>query len=186
MSSGQIVRKPLRAHERSRRTLDQRLSVRFPRLADRYLRLIGRLPPRSHLRQAAVCRGIRLAAEAFNRRDIDALLAGYHPDFEFHPNRELVEAGLAEPCYRGRTGYLKYLTELFEVWGPDIRLEPVELIDLGDRLVALGHTPGRAQASGVTLTGTYAVVGTLKDGKVIRQQDFLDHAEALEAVGLQD
>ena len=42
----------------------------------------------------------------------------------------------------------------------------------------------RAQASGVPLLQTYAGVSTLKNGRVIRQRDFLNHAEALEAVGL--
>jgi hypothetical protein len=34
MSSGQIVRKPLRVRERSSRTFVERLGVRFPRLFD--------------------------------------------------------------------------------------------------------------------------------------------------------
>jgi ketosteroid isomerase-like protein len=63
-------------------------------------------------------------------------------------------------------------------------LEPTELIDLGDRFVLLADMPMRAQASGVPLTETYACVSTLKDGRVIRQQAFLDQAEALESVGL--
>ena len=50
----------------------------------------------------------------------------------------------------------------------------------------LADMPMRAQASGVPLTQTYAGVSTLKDGRVIRQHDFLDHAEALAAVGLSE
>jgi ketosteroid isomerase-like protein len=61
-----------------------------------------------------------------------------------------------------------------------------ELIDLGKRFVVLGHTPGRAQSSGVALTETYAAVCTLKDGKLIRQREFVDHTEALEAAGLRE
>jgi ketosteroid isomerase-like protein len=107
--------------------------------------------------------------EAFNRRDLDAVLVGYHPDFEFYPPREGAEAGLSEPCYRGRAGYLRYVSELSEVWGADIRVEPTELIDLGDRRVTLGYAPGRGQASGVVLTETFAAVVTLKHGRVIRE-----------------
>jgi hypothetical protein len=44
----------------------------------------------------------------------------------------------------------------------------------------------RSQASGVPLGETYACVATLKDGRVIRQRDFLDHAEALKAAGLRE
>ena len=53
----EIVRKPLGVRERSRRTLDERLSLRFPRLAAAFLGRIGKLPPGSRLRQAALWRG---------------------------------------------------------------------------------------------------------------------------------
>jgi hypothetical protein len=72
MSSDEIVRKPLRVRDRSSRTLDQRLALRFPRLTATYIRLIFRLSPRSRFRQAAVRRGSQLSMEAFTRRDLDA------------------------------------------------------------------------------------------------------------------
>jgi ketosteroid isomerase-like protein len=182
--SDQIVRKPLRVRERSSRALDQRLFLGFPRLAVASSRLIGRLPPGSRLRQAALWRGWQLGLEAYNRRDLDAAAIGFHPDLEYYPYREFVEAGLAEPCYHGPSGYRTYIESTYEVWGADVRLEPTELIDLGDRLVVLADMPMRAQASGVPLGEKYACVSTLKDGRIIRQRDFLDHAQALEAVGL--
>jgi ketosteroid isomerase-like protein len=172
--------------ERSSRTIDQQLALRFPRLAAAWFRLLGKLPPGSRVRQAALQRGVRLAVEAYNRRDLDAVAIGYRPDLEYYPYREFVEAALAEPCYHGPAGYRAYISATYEVWGADVRLEPTELIDLGDRLVLLADMPMRAQASGVPLAQTYAGVSTLKHGRVIRQDDFLDHAEALEAVGLRE
>jgi ketosteroid isomerase-like protein len=183
-----FVRKPLRVRDRPTRTMDQRLAVRFPWLAKGYGRLVGKLPPSSRLRQAAVWRGVRLGLEAFNRRDYDAALAAaaYAPDFEYHPPREAIEAGFFEPCYRGAAGYLEYMSTWSDVFGADLRVEPVELIDLRDRIVLLAEVPMRAQASGVPLTGKLATVWVLKDGKVIRLQAYSDHAEALEAVGLRE
>src|SRR3954447_16603939 len=178
------VRMPLRPPKRSRRTLDQRLAMRFPAFRAAGLRLIGRLPPSSRLRQAALRRSIPLALDAYNRRDLDVVAIGYHPDLEYYPYREFVEAGLAEPCYRGPSGYKAYIEGTNEVWGADVRLEPTELVDLGDWVVMLANMPMRAQASGVSLSEKYAGVLTLKDGKVIRQDDFLDQAEALRSVGL--
>jgi hypothetical protein len=186
MSSPRIVRTPLRVRQRSSRTLDQRLALRFPRLAAATFRLIGKLPPGSRVRQAALQRGVRLAVEAYNRRDLDVVAIGYRPDLEYYPYREFVEAALAEPCYHGPAGYRAYISATYEVWGADVRLEPTELIDLGERFVLLADMPMRAQASGVLLTQTYAGVSTLKHGRVIRQDDFPDHAEALEAVGLRE
>ena len=116
----------------------------LPRLAVAYLRLVGNLPPRSRLRQAALWRGMRQAVEAFNRRDLDVVTIAYDPDLEYYPYREFVEATLADRCYRGSSGYRSYIGAQNEVWGDDVRLEPTELIDLGDRLVLLGgHADAR-------------------------------------------
>jgi ketosteroid isomerase-like protein len=183
---GQIVRNTLRVPERSIRTLDQRFFLRFPRLVDAYARLFARLPPTSRLRRAAVRRNARLAAEAFNRRDFDVYELGRSPDWQLHPPREVVEAGLQEPCYRGSAGNRAALSRWAEIWGPDSRSEPVEVIDLGDRLVVLGSMPTRGRASGVPVTQEYAWVFTMNEGKVTRQQEYLRHAEALAAVGLSE
>jgi ketosteroid isomerase-like protein len=183
----EVVRKPLQLRERSSRTLDERLSLRFPRLAKLSAAwLIAGRPPTSRLRQGAVWRAVQLGVEAFNRRDLDAVQIGRPPDWEYHPAREFVEAGFVEPCYRGRAGYRDALSRFFEVWGSDIRVEPIELVDLGDRLVVLANLPTRGQASGVAVTQEVAYVITLQNGQPIRQQDYHDHAEALEAGGLRD
>jgi ketosteroid isomerase-like protein len=180
----EIVRKPFRVRERSSRTLDQRLSLRFPRLAAANARMIAERPPGSRLRQAAVWRAARLGVEAYNRRDLDAYFNACHPEFEIVPAHPWIEAGLVEPCYRGPEGFREYVAVWDEVWGTDSYLRPVELIDMGERIVMLTQAPMRAKASGVPLTEEFATVSTLKDGTVIRQQECWDHAEALEAVGL--
>jgi ketosteroid isomerase-like protein len=184
MSSRHVVRRRVPLREGKGRAFEQRLIARVPWLAAPALRLVAKLPPSSRLRQALLWRGVRLSAEAFNRRDLDALVPTRDPDFEFHPPREGVESGFFEPSYRGAEGYSRYVSELSDVWGADIRIESLELIDLGDRLVLLFDVPVRARASGVPLTGKLASVATLANGRVIRQQDYLDHDEAVQAVGL--
>jgi ketosteroid isomerase-like protein len=184
MPSSQVVRKLVPLHDGKGRAFEQRLFARVPWLAAPSLRLVARLPPRSRLRQALMRRGIRVSAEAFNRGDLDALAPTRAPDFEFHPPPQTVESGFMEPCYRGAAGYRRYVSELSDVWGADIRIESLELIDMGDRLVMLMDVPVRARSSGVPLTGKLASVATLANGMVIRQQDYFDHDEALEAVGL--
>ena len=182
----EIVRKPLRVREQSSRTLDQRLVLRFPRLANAYARLIGRLPPTSRVRRAVMWRGTRLGMEAFNRGDVDAAVSPGSDDFEYIPPREFVEAGFFEPCYRGPAGFGEYMATWSEVVGADLRLEPLELIDLGDRIVMLAEFAGRGQASGAPFTGKIATVSVMRDGRAIRVQGYSDHAEALEAVGLRE
>jgi ketosteroid isomerase-like protein len=182
--NAEAVRKPLRVRERSRRTLDQRLFLRFPGLAAAAFRFTSRRPPASRLRQAAVWRGIRLAVEAYNRRDLDAIGIGYHPEFEYCPAREWVEGGFFEPSYRGLEGHRRYVESTAEVFGAEVYVKPVELIDLGKRIVVLANAPMRAQASGIRLTEEFAMVSTLEDGKVIRIQEYYDYDEALRAAGL--
>jgi hypothetical protein len=180
----QVVRQPLRAREPSSRTLDQRLALRFPVLLCAYARLFGMLPPASRLRQALLSRGARSTAEALNRRDVDAVVRGYRADYEFHPPQEFVDSGFMPPCYRGPAGYHEFVADWSDVWGTDLRVEPLEIIDLGARVVILYNVPTRGQASGVRLTGKWATVSTLEHGRVVRDQVYLDHAEALAAVGL--
>ena len=184
----EIVRRPLQVRERSRRTLDQRLLLRFPRLAATSIPLVTKLPPRSRLRQAALWRNMRLALEAYNRRDMDAVGIGYHPEFEYLPARNWVEAGMLEPSYRGLEGHKRYVASTAEVFGAEVYVKPVELIDLGERIVLLANVPMRAQVSGIELTEAFALVSTMKDGLVISIQEYYDHddalREALEAAGL--
>jgi ketosteroid isomerase-like protein len=73
-----------------------------------------------------------------------------------------------------------------EVWGRENTLKPVELIDLGDRIVILADGQMRAQRSGVPLAEEFALVATLKDGRIHRLQEYYGHGEALEAAGLSE
>ena len=180
----EVVRKPLRVRERSRRTLDQRLSLRFPRLVAAYARLIARLSPGSRLRQAFLRRGAQLSLEAYNRRDLDAVVIGWHRECEYRPDRNWVAAGLLEPAYRGLVGYRQYVASTAEVFAGEVYVKPLELIDLGSQTVILAEAPMRAQASGIPLTEAWAIVSTLKDGQIIHHQEYFDHDEALRAVGL--
>jgi ketosteroid isomerase-like protein len=182
----EAVRRPLQVRKRSSRGLDERLALRFPRLTAAYLRRIGKLSPRSRLRQATYVRGTVLGMEAYNRRDLRAVVIGWHPRFEYRPGSEWVKAGLAEPSYRGLTGYRQYVEATAEVWGRENTLRPVELIDLGERIVILADGEMRAQASGIPLANAFALVATLEDGRLVRLQEYYDHAEALEAAGLRE
>jgi ketosteroid isomerase-like protein len=187
MDAGRIVRKPLHVRERTHRTLDQRLLLRFPWLAAALLRIIDARPPTSRVRQAAMWRSTQMSVEAYNRRDMEILGIGYHPDFEYHPARKFVEAGMLEPSYRGLEGHKRYVESTAEVFGAEVYVQPSELIDLGSCTVLLAKVPMRAQASGIELTETFAMVATFKDGRIIRIQEYYDHdealAEALSAVG---
>ena len=180
------VRTPLRGRKRSGRTLDQRLGLRFPGLAAVNLRLISRLPPSSALRRRALARVAELALDAFNRRDLEAVVIGVHPEFEYHPEPSWVEAGVVEPCDRGRDEYFTYIATVDEVWQGQNFLTPKEVIDLGDRFVMLADAEMRASTSGVELSQEYGAVSMVRDGQVVRMEEYFNHARALASVGLAD
>ena len=71
-------------------------------------------------------------------------------------------------------------TEDFE-WSIDLE----RLIDAGDdRVVAMFHQHATGKASGATVELHMALLYELENRRVIRMRNFLDRAEALEAVGL--
>ena len=66
------------------------------------------------------------------------------------------------------------------------RSEVVEIVDAGDRLVAMLHLVGRGIGSGVEMDETDAHVFTIRAGRIVRWQNFDERADALAALGLQE
>lgn len=181
-SSG-VVRKPLTVPNRPRRAPEEHLIVRFPRLFAVLLRAVARLPPESRIRHAMVWRAIGQGLAATNRRDFEAVLPRYDPDVEFVAPRELASVGIG-PTYRGREGFRSLWEDWDSAWATHAQWEAKELIDLGDRLVMLARMCGTGGASGIAVDTDVAVLWTLENGRVIREETYLDPAEGLKAVGL--
>jgi ketosteroid isomerase-like protein len=162
--------------------VDERLTLRFPRLARVVRAAVLGLPPKSRLRQAIVRRGIRINAEAYNRRDIDAFLAPLDPRAEVDLIGQL-EGAAVEDRYEGREGVMEFLRALDEVWEAP-RFEPRELIDFGDRYLLLINSRGRGRASRVLGEHPFAMLLTWRRGMAVRAEYYWYQDQALEAVGL--
>jgi ketosteroid isomerase-like protein len=159
--------------------------VRFPWMAQGWSRLIVRLSPASRLRKALMLRAMRNGFDAYNRGDLDVCVLLYHPDVKFERSDEHSAVGL-KVRFEGLEGYREFAAEWTSGWG-EHRFEPRELFDLGDRFLVLSKLIARGEGSGISLTQDHAMLSTLdNDGRVIRQQDYLDHAEALKAAGLRE
>jgi ketosteroid isomerase-like protein len=77
--------------------------------------------------------------------------------------------------------YVEDWLDMFE----HITYVPEELLDVGDdRVVAVQHVTGRARQSRIETELRYAVVYTLRGGKIARVREYRDRDEALAAVGL--
>jgi ketosteroid isomerase-like protein len=68
----------------------------------------------------------------------------------------------------------------------DLTVEPLDLIDAGEDVVAVLRFGGRAKLSGVESDLTFAVVYTFRDGKVARGREYWTRDEALDATGLRE
>jgi ketosteroid isomerase-like protein len=180
----EVVRQAIAVRAQSRRRMEERLGLRFPRALAFLARAFWRLPPRSRLRQAIIRRAVRLGTEATNRGDYEATFALYHPEVELIPPPEYVELG-QDSLYRGREERLRFQRRWDAEWG-EFRFEPEEVIDLGDRLLLVGRIKGSGLSSGAGFDRAWATLLTVSSGRVIREQAFLDHAAALEAAGLQE
>jgi uncharacterized protein len=182
----EIVRLKLSYLERPTRTLEERLAVRYPWFADLWARMIALLPPKSRLRQALLSRTVQNGLAAYNRGDIEAIILAFHPDAEFQAPPDHGSAGILgfRPNYRGHPGYREFNADWRSSWEA-LRVEPQELIDLGDRLLLLGRMTALGRGSGVSISQNVAILQTLDSaGKIIREQRFFDHSDALKAAGL--
>jgi ketosteroid isomerase-like protein len=79
--------------------------------------------------------------------------------------------------------YLRDWIDTFD----QFKVEPLEVIDAGQgQVVAVFRNSGRARLSGVEADLTFAVVYTLRDGKIVRGREHWTRDEALEAAGLRE
>jgi ketosteroid isomerase-like protein len=163
-----------------RRSLDERLAVRLPRLYRVVARAITRLAPESQLRRLLLVRRVQRAYAAVNRRDFDLVLVGWDQGSEYRPSRDLMPPDI-KSAFHGHDG----MRELWRYWleaFPDLAWEPEEIIDFGDALLVSTEQRGTGSGSGVAVSKPVFQVFTLRDGLVLRQEDFLDRSDALEAV----
>jgi ketosteroid isomerase-like protein len=122
----------------------------------------------------------RRLIDAFNRRDIDAILELAVVDLEWFPAMPGVAAG---GSFNGRQGIETYLADLAETW-QDYRSVDVEFRDLDDRVLILGRLEGRGRGSGAWVDAPQGTVVEFHDGVISRVRTYLDYGEALKAVGL--
>jgi ketosteroid isomerase-like protein len=66
----------------------------------------------------------------------------------------------------------------------DYELLPEEFEHMGDRVLAIVRLRGRGRGSGVKIDARFYDVFTLRQGKIVRMDQFTEQSEALEAVGL--
>jgi uncharacterized protein len=125
-----------------------------------------------------VSRIYALAAEDGN------LAPSFHlldPDVEY-----VNPAGAMEPgTRRGLEAFREAVEKVGEAW-EFWRMEPVEFKAADDRVAVLVHYRARGRGSGVEIQGRESALWTVRNGKVIRYQWFLNCDDAFEAAGISE
>jgi uncharacterized protein len=119
---------------------------------------------------------------AFNRGDIDGVVADFAPDFEYVASGAIPGVG---GVYRGPGGY-KRSQEVFWDEFDDARLEIHEFIEAGDQVLVSVTVRGRGRQSGTETSWSFFQLWTVRGGKVVRGQGFMSRDAALEAAGLRE
>ena len=130
---------------------------------------------------------VRDAAAAFNRGDVDAWREYLADDIDY---RAVEGAPDDHGPLHGRDAMHSYaqdwrdtLRDTFD----DFRVEPLELIDAGDdKVIAVTRGSGSAKVSGIEMGLTFAVLYTIRDGKIARGREYWTRDEALKAARLSE
>jgi ketosteroid isomerase-like protein len=115
---------------------------------------------------------------AYNRRDFDAAVECFDPHIEWIlPALQDADSCIGPAAVRR---FWEGLDETFE----ELRLEPQEAVDAGDRVAIRLRYHVRGKGSGVEIDSElYHQVTTFRDGVMVRIEYFSTWAEALEAAG---
>jgi ketosteroid isomerase-like protein len=119
------------------------------------------------------------------RRAYETLNAGqrvysiFHPALIYHPRADEPDPS----AHVGRDAFERLLDGFLESFS-DLRFDVLEVIDVGDRVIASTIMHGRGAASGASVDDTYVFVYKLRDGLVVEGWEYRTRQEAVDAVGL--
>ena len=126
---------------------------------------------------------LRRGFEALNARDLDRYYVEFFdPEVEWQSSAEDPDAA----THRGLQAYKRYLEQWLESFD-GLRADVEESIDVGDgRVFTWNRWTGRGSGSGAPADWYLAIIFTMRDGKIVRGEEYFDRDEALEAAGLRE
>jgi hypothetical protein len=121
---------------------------------------------------------------------IEQFTEGFTEDGEMrwdliHPEIDIVDHDIPDAgTYHGHAGLAKWLQDWGSAW-ESWEVEPTQLMDAGDFVVALFTMIARGKGSGASATRRNATVNTVRNGMVSRIDYYTTEEEALAAAGLE-
>jgi ketosteroid isomerase-like protein len=119
---------------------------------------------------------VRRSFEAFNARDVDALVSLAAEDCEWVPLRAQLEGMV----YRGHEGVRQFVSDMDDDW-ESFRIDPLEFHEHGERVAVTGQVAALGQ-SGVRIESVAGFVFELHHSRIRRIASHSDPEEALEAM----
>jgi ketosteroid isomerase-like protein len=126
---------------------------------------------------------VRRIYDAVARRDVVAPFEVYAEEIVWDLSNARRAVLNPKPVYHGHEGVRQAWRDVLSAFG-EIDFEVEELIDAGDRVLAVIREREVGRASGVPVETSHLAVWTLAGGKVTRMQLFDDRRQAFEAAGL--
>ena len=117
--------------------------------------------------------------DAFNKRDIEALIACLDPQFELHSKL----AAVAPAVYHGHEGMRRWHQDLDDAWEL-LRAEPEAYFDLGEHTLAYYVLRARGRQSGLELALPIAALARWRDGLCVKT--YLHREDALRDLDLSE
>ena len=114
--------------------------------------------------------------EAFESGDVQALSVLFDPHVRVRQSPLLPWGG----AYQGYLGIMRFIAKLLE--HVDSRVAVDEYLEAGEQVVVIGHTRGRVRATGKEFSVRFVHVWSLKDGRVVRWEPYVNTAKMLEAL----
>jgi ketosteroid isomerase-like protein len=122
---------------------------------------------------------VRRAFDAWNAEDADAFRELYDPDVVVRTVPDWPEPG----PYLGREAAMRFHEQLRDTWDVNALMPVGDFLDAGDRIAVRYVWSGAGHGPEMNMELT--LVFTLREGRILYQEFFWDHDEALQAAGLQ-
>ena len=125
---------------------------------------------------------IRRVWSAFSRGDENTVRLGLHPAVQAVP----FGAAMERMSYRGPDEVIRWWRDEVQANWEVFETIPEDFRCVGDKMVVTGRWHAWGKASEVELEMPATWIIEVRDGRIVYWQTYTDHAEALEAVGLQE
>jgi ketosteroid isomerase-like protein len=122
----------------------------------------------------------RRSVEAFNTRDIEAMVVLCTPDVELHS--AVTQAGGA--IYHGHDGVRQWHRDLQDGWGDELWMEPEAFYAVGEATMTFHVLHGRGTQSGAPVAMPAAHVCRWRDGLMTYFKGYARREEAFADLGV--